>query len=159
MAINLTRGDSRPLLIGLTVFALLGWGLFIYAELDKADNQHGARREILALSAIQGGLNIQLADWEQAAGSLADLQAKQTVWKLSLKGSVLRLGWGNLPHGTHSRSRPLADAALAGDGGRLRRPGQSGAVHRSLRGWARPGGGRLCSGRAQTDRSAGLCAG
>src|SRR5215212_11741 len=83
----------------------------------------------------------------------------QTVWKLSLKGSVLRLGWGNLPYGTHSRSRPLADAALAGDGGRLRRPGQSGAVHRGLRGWARLGGGRLCSGRTQTDRSAGLCAG
>jgi hypothetical protein len=56
MAINLTRGDSRPLLIGVAVFALLGWGLFIYAELDKADNQHGARREILALSAIQDGL-------------------------------------------------------------------------------------------------------
>ena len=76
MAINLTRGDSRPLLIGLTVFALFGWGLFIYAELDKADNQHGARREILALSAIQDGLNTQLADQEQAAGSIADLQAK-----------------------------------------------------------------------------------
>src|SRR3954470_4101186 len=76
MAINLTRGDSRPLLIGVAVFALLGWGLFIYAELDKADNQHGARREILALSAIQGGLNTQLADWEQAVGSIADLQAK-----------------------------------------------------------------------------------
>src|SRR3954471_21530020 len=82
MAINLTRGDSRPLLIGLAVFALLGWGLFIYAELiiyaelDKADNQHGARREILALSAIQDGLNTQLADQEQAVGSIADLQAK-----------------------------------------------------------------------------------
>src|SRR3954451_21575331 len=30
-------------------------------------------------------------------------------------GNVLRLGWGNLPHGTHSRARSLPDAALAGD--------------------------------------------
>src|SRR3954467_6062506 len=76
MAINLTRGDTRPFLIGVAVLTLLGWGLCLYAELDKADNQHGARREILALSAIQDGLNTQLADQEQAVGSLADLQAK-----------------------------------------------------------------------------------
>src|SRR3954467_8933517 len=76
MAINLTRGDTRPFLIGVAVLTLLGSGLYLYAELDKADNQHGARREILALSAIQDGLNTQLADQEQAAGSIADLQAK-----------------------------------------------------------------------------------
>ena len=76
MAFSLTRGKTRPLLIGLAVLTLLGWGLFIHAELDKADNQHGARREILALSAIQDGLKTQLADQEQAAGSIADLQAK-----------------------------------------------------------------------------------
>src|SRR3954454_22361215 len=76
MAINLTRGDTRPFLIGVAVLTLLGWGLYLYAELDKADNQHGARREILALSAIQDGLNTQLADQEQAVGSIADLQAK-----------------------------------------------------------------------------------
>jgi hypothetical protein len=56
MAFSLTRDKTRPLLIGLAVLTLLGWGLFIHAELDKADNQHGARREILALSAIQDGL-------------------------------------------------------------------------------------------------------
>jgi chromosome segregation ATPase len=76
MAINLTRGDTRPFLIGVAVLTLLGWGLYLYAELDKADNQHGARREILALSVIQDGLKTQLADQEQAAGSIADLQAK-----------------------------------------------------------------------------------
>src|SRR3954462_6896009 len=80
----------------------------------------------------------------------------QTVWKLWLKGSGLRLGSGSLPHGTHSRSRPLPDAALAGDGGRLRRPGQSGALHRGLRGWAPPWDGRPCSGRRPNDRPAGF---
>src|SRR4051812_22384054 len=73
----------------------------------------------------------------KAASLPACARATQTVWKLWLKGSGLRLGSGSLPHGTHSRSRPLPDATLAGDGGRLRRPGQSGALHRGLRGWAR----------------------
>jgi chromosome segregation ATPase len=76
MAFTLTRDNTRPLLIGLAVFTLLGWGLFIYAELDKADNQRGARREILALSANQESLSTQLAQQEQAAGSITDLQAK-----------------------------------------------------------------------------------
>ena len=76
MAINLTRGDTRPFLIGVAVLTLLGWGLYLDAELDKADNQHGAGCVILALSVIQDGLKTQLADQEQAAGSIADLQAK-----------------------------------------------------------------------------------
>ncbi len=76
MPFSLTRGNSRPFLIGLAAATLLGWGLFIYAELDKADNQHGARREILALTANQESLSTQLAQQEQAAGSITDLQAK-----------------------------------------------------------------------------------
>src|SRR5690349_21582081 len=76
MAFDLTRVNTRALLFGLAVFTLLGWGLYLYAELDKADNQHGARREILALSFIQEGLRTQLAQQEQAAGSIADLQTK-----------------------------------------------------------------------------------
>src|SRR3954469_25204782 len=40
MAINLTRGDTRPILMGLAIAAVLGWGLFIYAELyGAAQNQ------------------------------------------------------------------------------------------------------------------------
>jgi chromosome segregation ATPase len=74
MAINLTRGDSRPLLIGLAVAALLGWGLYIYAEVSKAENQRGARREISALVANEETLKNQLAQQQQAAGTLADLQ-------------------------------------------------------------------------------------
>jgi chromosome segregation ATPase len=76
MAFDFARGDTRPLLIGFSVITLLGWGLFIYAELDKAENQRGARREILALSANQESVRTQLAQQEQAAGSFADLQAK-----------------------------------------------------------------------------------
>src|SRR4051794_8743716 len=76
MAINLTRGDTRPLLIGLAVAALLGWALYIYAEVSKAENQHGVRREILALTAVQDDLKNQLAQQQQAAGSLVDLQNK-----------------------------------------------------------------------------------
>ena len=76
MAITLTGDNTRALLVGLAVLTLLGWGLFIYAELDKADNQHGARRDILALSVIQDGLKAQLADQEKATGSLTDLQTR-----------------------------------------------------------------------------------
>jgi hypothetical protein len=61
MAFDFARGDTRPLLIGFSVITLLGWGLFIYAELDKAENQRGARREILALSANQESVRTQLA--------------------------------------------------------------------------------------------------
>src|SRR3954454_23525572 len=44
-------------------------------------------------------------------------------------------------YGAHLRSRPLADPAVPGIGGRLRRPRQPGAVHRCVRGWAGPHGG------------------
>src|SRR3954466_12550529 len=78
MAMTLARGDTRPLLIGLAITALLGWGLYIYAEIDKADNQHGARREILALTANQEALRTELAQQQQATGTLADLQGRIT---------------------------------------------------------------------------------
>src|SRR5689334_9467923 len=51
MRLDLTRGDTRPALIGLAVLTLLGWGLFLYAKLDDAENQRGARRDILAVTA------------------------------------------------------------------------------------------------------------
>src|SRR5215207_2167645 len=127
---NRTLGSSNPITAGHT---------------------KGARRSALNRLVPQRTVANAITHWP--------VHIMQTVWKLIVKGGVLRLGWGNLLYGTHSRPRPLPDAALAGDGGRLRRPGPSGALHRGLRGWARPGGGRLCSGRAQTDRSAGLCTG
>ncbi len=43
---NLSPGDARPTLFSLAAIALLGWGLLIYAELDKADNQRAVRQEI-----------------------------------------------------------------------------------------------------------------
>ena len=46
MAINLTRGDTRPILIGLAIAAVLGWGLFIYAELHGAAQNQKARQQI-----------------------------------------------------------------------------------------------------------------
>src|SRR3954466_2425298 len=67
---------TRPVLIGLAIATLLGWGLFLYAELDKAENQRGARREIRALSANEEIVRNQIAQMEQSAGSLADLQNK-----------------------------------------------------------------------------------
>ena len=50
MAFNLTRGDTRPILIGLALAALLGWGLFIYAELHGAAQNQKARQQISQLS-------------------------------------------------------------------------------------------------------------
>src|SRR3954469_12606185 len=74
---TIPRSDAtRPVLIGLAVATLLGWGLFLYAELDKAENQRGARREIRALSANEEIVRNQIAQMEQSAGSLADLQNK-----------------------------------------------------------------------------------
>ena len=61
-------------------------------------------------------------------------------------------------YGAHLRSRPLADPAVPGIGGRLRRPRQPGAVHRCVRGWAGPHGGRVRRGRAEGDGPAGVCA-
>ena len=76
MAFTLTRDNTRPLLIGLAVLTLLGWALFIYAELDKADNQHGARREILALIANQESLSTQLAQQERACRKVLAFTAR-----------------------------------------------------------------------------------
>ena len=62
-----SSGATRPLLTGLAGLTLLGWGLFVYAKLDTADNQRGARREILALSANEEVLRNQIAQLERRA--------------------------------------------------------------------------------------------
>src|SRR3954470_22392485 len=71
-----SSGATRALLTGLAGLTLLGWGLFVYAKLDEADNQRGARREILALSANEEVLRNQVAQLDQSAGSLTDLQSR-----------------------------------------------------------------------------------
>src|SRR3954452_14018140 len=69
-----TSGATRALLIGFASLMLLGWGLFVYAKLDKAENQRGAHREILALSAHEEALRSQIAQLAQSAGRLTALQ-------------------------------------------------------------------------------------
>src|SRR4051795_9000405 len=69
-----SSGATRSLLAGLAALTLLGWGLFVYAKLDNAENQRGARREILALSANDKARRSQFAQLEQPAGPLAALQ-------------------------------------------------------------------------------------
>jgi hypothetical protein len=71
-----TSGATRPLLTGLASLTLLGWGLFVYAKLDEAENQRGAHREILALSANEEVLRNQIAQLDQSAGPLTDLQSR-----------------------------------------------------------------------------------
>ena len=58
MAFNLTRGDTRPILIGLAIAALLGWGLFIYAELHGAAQNQKARQQISQLSTSEESLGL-----------------------------------------------------------------------------------------------------
>src|SRR5690242_16051448 len=50
MPFNLTRGDTRPILVGLAIATLLGWGLFIYAELHGAAQNQKARQQIRQLT-------------------------------------------------------------------------------------------------------------
>src|SRR3954464_7297644 len=76
MAFNLTRGDTRPILIGLAIVALFGWGLFIYAELHGAAQNQKARQQISRLSTSEESFKTQLAQQQQASGSLADLQTR-----------------------------------------------------------------------------------
>src|SRR3954466_15560654 len=66
--------NRGQLMIGLAVMTLLGWGLFLYAKLDDAENRRGARRDILSATANLDTLKGQLAQQEQTSGSLADLQ-------------------------------------------------------------------------------------
>jgi glyoxylase-like metal-dependent hydrolase (beta-lactamase superfamily II) len=61
---------------------------------------------------------------------------KQTVRKLSLTGFPFRLLRTRIAHGAHFRIRTLSTSVAAGSGGRLRRRGQSRAVHRRFRRWA-----------------------
>src|SRR3954449_4542360 len=76
MAINLTRGDTRPILIGLAIAAVLGWGLFIYAELHGAAQNQKARQQIRQITSSEESFKTQLAQQQQASGSLADLQTR-----------------------------------------------------------------------------------
>src|SRR6185369_16388033 len=64
-----SSSGTRTLLIGFAVLTLLGWGLFLYAKLDDAENQRGARREILAVTANLDTAKGQLAQQEQTSGS------------------------------------------------------------------------------------------
>src|SRR5690242_1312768 len=76
MPFNIMRGENRPILIGLVLAILLGWGLFIYAELHGATQNRRAREQIRQLSTSEENLKTQLTQQQQAAGSLADLQAR-----------------------------------------------------------------------------------
>jgi peptidoglycan hydrolase CwlO-like protein len=74
MAFSLSHGDTRPTLVSLAAAALLGWGLYLYSEVDKAGIQRAARQEVLALSASEESLRTRLAQQGAAAQSIADLQ-------------------------------------------------------------------------------------
>jgi len=74
MAFSLSHGDTRPTLVSLAAAALLGWGLYLYSEVDKAGIQRAARQEVLALSASEESLKTRLAQQGAAAQSIADLQ-------------------------------------------------------------------------------------
>src|SRR3954451_9351410 len=60
MAFNLTRGDTRPILIGLAIGALFGWGLFIYAELHGAAQNQKARQQIRQVTSSEESFKTQL---------------------------------------------------------------------------------------------------
>ena len=94
-----SSGGTRPLLIGLAVLTQLGWGLFLYAKLDDAENRRGARRDILAVTANLDTMKGQLAQQEQTSGSLADLQNRMLA-------ATTRLGEA-------TQSRDQAQAQLA----------------------------------------------
>ena len=83
-----SSGGTRPLLIGLAVMTLLGWGLFLYAKLDNAENRRGARRDILAVTANLDTLKGQLAQQEQTSGSRADLQSRMLAANTRLGGTA-----------------------------------------------------------------------
>ena len=53
-----------------------GWGLFIYAELHGAAQNQKARQQISQLSTSEESFKTQLAQQQQASGSLADLQTR-----------------------------------------------------------------------------------
>ena len=74
MAFSLSHGDTRPTLVSLAAAALLGWGLYLHSELDKASIQRATRQEVLALSASEESLRTRLAQQGAAAQSIADLQ-------------------------------------------------------------------------------------
>ena len=74
MVFNLSRGDTRPTQFSLATAALLGWGLYLYSELDKADIQRAARQEVLMHSANEASLRAQLAQQGAAVRTIADMQ-------------------------------------------------------------------------------------
>ena len=76
MAINLTRGDTRPILIGLAIAAVLGRAPFDDAESWRRAEPKSAPAETRQVTSSEESFKTQLAQQQQASGSLADLQAR-----------------------------------------------------------------------------------
>ena len=56
MALNVTRGDPRLISIGFAIAAVIGWALFIYAQVSGSAQNRMARYEISELTSSRDGL-------------------------------------------------------------------------------------------------------
>src|SRR3954452_3343131 len=76
MGLNMKWGDPRLISIGLAIAAVIGWALFIYAQVSASAQNRRAHQVISELTYARDGLQAQLTLYQQAVGSLTDLQAK-----------------------------------------------------------------------------------
>ena len=66
-------------LAGLSIIAGIGWVLFIVLLWSHAERGHDHRRQVRRLMIAESTARIERDQLRQAAGTLADLQAKSTA--------------------------------------------------------------------------------
>jgi chromosome segregation ATPase len=76
MAVDIKSELTRPLALILAALAVLGWVLFVLSSWSSASVQKTQRNQILQLNEKSEKLSADLAQQREAAGALADLQAK-----------------------------------------------------------------------------------
>lgn len=76
MPVDLKAECTRPLAMLLAALAALGWVLFVLSSWSASSTQKAQRLRIVELSEKTDKLSSDLARQVEAAGALADLQAK-----------------------------------------------------------------------------------
>src|ERR1700712_2950062 len=76
MAVDIKSELTRPLALILAALAVLGWVLFVLSSWSAASVQKTQRLQIVQLGEKAEKLNADLAQQREAAGALADVQAK-----------------------------------------------------------------------------------
>lgn len=82
------EGPWRIVAIGITVAAVIGWGLLAWTYTQSSSDETVLRDQVTKLQSERDGLNGELAKQRDAVGSLADIAAKRDGAEAETRRSI-----------------------------------------------------------------------